>query len=365
MLSDKEKKIGIWLLIGGAIILMVFVVINVLNMRATRGLRGNGVATGGTTSVVNMTNTPAVFYDGGIGEDRLSDPLSAAAVQGYYRQLAYEDSGDAAVAEALEEYGTELELLETMDDEIDWSDIQSRMTSSYWSSWTKYRLGEILPSDDKSLTSVFVPTDGYVDTSWISRVVPNANTDLYDKVNILLDGGKCSGNSLDVLQSYILETYKEGTYCILRLNSEDITCVAGSNIWAAALLDDFSDEELKDYLDNGLTLEDLTANDRLSLVAMYSGEDADGEVLEYYDTAYDACGIHYDTPWTGLFNATEELMVIHNVNGTICVECYAVGDVVDYLPTDEEPEVLVDEEGNEYVEESTESVPLFTGYYCW
>ena len=363
MLTEKEKKVGIIMLIISVVLLMTFIIVTVHKARANVGIRGTGVAAGETATLVAVRTSLMPKWDGDLSDYKLNSSMSQAVTDGVQRRLLLEVQGEMAIEQAVEEAQAQAEFEEYKATPIDYDSLRSRMTAG---NVHGNPVPEDVPSDDKSLMSLFGPITDCVTVSDLTMAGYNVAATSLGYCYGITDGATVSGNSIDTLYyNVIVPGYAEGTYFAFKMTPDGRETLGGNEKLMLALPNNYA--ELVDYINSDMTVDELIETGAISLYEEVGDEES--ATVIYYDNLYSAADIEYDTFYSNFLSSTEQLFVVHIVNGEACLERYAVASVWG--------EEFVSDSDYDYDEEELEegemptpqgnmmSVPLFTGYYAW
>ena len=361
MLTEKDKKAGIIMLICGAVFIIGIIIFRVVDGRNAGGVRGSGLS-GDKDDAVTMEirQITPTFYNSSFSDEKQQIALSQASAYDVYANLVYESEGETAISS----YLAEVEALEEQKalryDTVDYSEMINAMTSSVVGSGIP--VGDSMLSDDKSVTSTFEKLYDVVPQAALMLADNSKNYGGLGNAYAYQQGSlSVSANSIDALYTnVIVPSYTEGTYSAFRVTQDGVYCIGGDDVFALFMYMDSG--VVLDYINRGETLQGLLDSGVLSLDILVG----EGEFAETYDSIYSLCGISYDEYYMNTLNATEMLVVIHIVNNKVYTEKYAVGNVwgitTDY---DTVAETVVTEDGGELPVYEEKEVPVFTGYYCW
>ena len=375
MLTDKEKKTGIIMLVIGGVVVIALIISRIYTDRSNQGIRGSGVSNGESTSVTASVGvmTP-IFYDTALGEDRGESSLGQAAALKVVEDIIRETETAIVAGEEIEKEESFESVQESSTAAVDYASLGGYMKSLVNAGRYKTLSGTGLETDDKSLTGGFVPlTDIARDGDLVMCSILYDQSNL-TKVRVLTAGARAEGNDLTTLYNEVIaKNYKEGTYCAYLIDKDSMTCLGGDEL-LCLLLADSTTEDVAQYRADGETLDSLVTGGKVSLA--YGGSDGDSS---QYSSVYEMCGLGFVPYFVETMGGTQQLSVLHLINDKIYVENYGVGNLR-YVSTGERvggvsdedsgavtPEVS-DEEvtgvGDEVAEDS-ELVAVFTGYYCW
>ena len=362
MLTEKEKKVGIIMLIISVVLLMTFIIVTVHKARTNVGIRGTGVAAGEAATLVAVRTSLMPKWDGDLSDYKLNSSMSQAVTDGVQKRLLMEVQGEMAIEQAVEQAQEQAEFEEYKDTPIDYDSLRSRMTAG---NVHGNPVPEDVPSDNKSLMSLFGPSTDCITVSDLTMLGYNVPASYLNNVYALSDGATVSGNSIDALYyNVIVPGYAEGTYFAFKMTPEGREILGGNEKLMLALPENY--EELTGYINSDTTLDELVES---GTVAFYENSGTEGEEPFSYSNVYEAAHVYYETTFSEFLSSTEQLFVVHIVNGEACLEKYAVANVWG--------EEFVSDSEYDYDEEELEdgemptpegemvSVPLFTGYYAW
>lgn len=366
MLTEKDKKAGIIMLICGAVFIIGLIIFRVVDGRNAGGVRGSGLS-GDKDDAVTMEIrqiTPA-FYNGSFSDEKQQVALSQAGAYGVYEDLIHESEGNLAVSSYLAEVEAFEEQNAQRYDAVDYSEMINKMSSSVVG-YTVLVDGEV-PSDDKSVTSTFMELFDVVSRADLMLADNSRDySGLYSVFAYQKGSLSVSSNSVDNLYTnVIVPSYADGTYGAFKVTQDDAYCIGGNELFALySYMGDriYNSDDISTYTDNGETLQGLVDSGEVSLSYLLSDEYTEASSI------YNLCGISYENNsyYLDTLNADEMLVIIHIVNNRVCVEKYAVGNVwgiaADY---DAVAETIVTEDGGEMPVYEEKEVPVFTGYYCW
>lgn len=366
MLTERDKKAGIIMLICGAVFIIGLIVFRVISGRSGEGVRGTGVsAEKDALSTTEVRSIIPTFYDGTFGSGSQQVALSQVGAYDVYEDLIHESEGNLAVSSYLDEVEAFEEQNAQRYDTVDYSEMINKMSSSVVG-YTVLVDGEV-PSDDKSVTSTFVELFDVVSRADLMLADNSRDySGLYSVFAYQKGSLSVSSNSVDSLYTnVIVPSYADGTYGAFKVTQDNVYCIGGNELFALySYMGDhiYNSDDISTYTDNGETLQGLVDSGEVSLSYLLSDEYTEASSI------YNLCGISYENNsyYLDTLNATEMLVIIHIVNNRVCVEKYAVGNVwgitADY---DAVAETIVTEDGGELPVYEEKEVPVFTGYYCW
>lgn len=364
MLTEKEKKVGIIMLIISVVLLMTFIIVTVHKARTNVGIRGTGVAAGEAATLVAVRTSLMPKWDGDLSDYKLNSSMSQAVTDGVQRRLLLEVQGEMAIEQAVEQAQEQAEFEEYKATPIDYDGLRSRMTAG---NIHGNPVPEDVPSDDKSLMSLFGPITDCVTVSDLTMAGYNVSATSLGYCYGLADGATVSGNSIDTLYyNAIVPSYAEGTYFAFKMTPDGRETLGGNEKLMLALPNNYA--ELVDYINSDMTVDELIETGAISLYEEVGDAESDSEAFVYFDNIYEAANAEYDTFYSNFLSSTEQLFVVHIVNGEACLEKYAVANVwgeeyeedPDYTPDESLGEDDIPTPGGIAV-----SIPLFTGYYAW
>ena len=362
MLTEKEKKIGIRMLIIGAVVLVGLIVFRIYENKANQGVRGSGVSDGTERATLLPVgiDTPDFYASalGNNGDCSLAQPAAYGVVSDLVRETNAAISAEEMIARQ-----EEIDARDEMEKEpADLTEIASRSTSDTFASQSRY-VGDVdIPKDDKSFTSNFVDLMDVVNGGELASWGVHYEYSNLDRTRGLLEGSRADNNSISRLYSEVIApTYAEGSYCAFSVSSNGVTYLGGNESVCLLLDETKSVEDVASYVNAGDSFDSLLEKGVISLEYRLDDE---GEPF-VYDSAYDIFGISYDTYYVETLGATEQLTVVHVVGDTVFVEHYAVGGVTrtEYVSNPDKDEVGEDGTIVPGMDEIVENA--FTGYYCW
>ena len=403
MMTEREKKIGIVMLVIAVIVLLVIIVVRVDTAKKTGGIHGSGVSDGERSDVVRAAQEfSGPFYAQNTDGATRYCSLSQASMLDVYMAGAMEAEGALAIAERIEEDHAQEQIEQQAVEPANLHELAGQMSDEVFSSYRVMleNAGDF-DSDSVSFTSLFVkPWDvlSYGTLYSAGYEVPE------DKVRILGYGCTESNNSIERLYNDVIRSsYKPGTYFALRMTEGTIDVLGGDTALVALFDNEITTKQVSDWVAAGLSADDLLASGDLNLIC--PPEDESSEATEY-ENIYEKYGLTYDWYFVDMLDATEEMLVVHVLGNRVCVERYAVGNAYgqvfdemsaydenmdeDYtdagesiieevveqsgfvVADSETAEVLdaADESVDDVVEQSEPVIsgdmePVFTGYYCW
>lgn len=368
MITDKEKKIGIIMLIASAVVVIVLIVVKAISARNV-GIHGSGVSDGKTReNVVAVRLLSPVFYDASLGEDRRDCSLSKPAMLGVYADMIHEAEGTLAMQEAVQQQEAAQAMKETRMESVNFTDLYSRMTSAAYATQKVVVQGNILPMDTKTLTSLGVSLDFVVSQSDLALVNIFYNGTYLDKVRAIPEGSLVGDNSIDRLYSEcIVPNYANGTYVAYRVTEDSVELLGGDEL-LCLLIAGVSPSKVAEYQENGETLDSVVEKGEVSLEYAVGGGEEGGSYSASI-SIYELCGVNYNKYYVETLGAKEKLVVVHLVGGLAVVENYAVGNLytTDYVTEESEEDIEDGGTSDEMVAPNVveKTVPVFTGYYCW
>jgi hypothetical protein len=366
MLTEKEKKIGIIMLIIGAIVLIAIIMVRVYTNRNNQGIRGSGISDGEErAALTNVKIMTPMFYDNALGENRGESALSQPAALGVIADLIRETDASAAIAEQQarqEDLDAQQERKETP---IDYSDTSAFMSDMPYALYSRAVEGDELAFDTKSMTGSAVSLPSVVSEASLALCGIFYDYSTLDGVRAFEAGALSEGNSVQRLYSDALSAnYAEGTYCAYIATKDSMQYIGGNEL-LVLLLGGVSAEDVANYTAEGETLDDLVKTGKVSLETEV-GDPAEGGGVNSFSSVYDMCNIGYDACYVEPLGASEQLIVVHLVNNRVYVENYAVGNLIGVTTEDDPESGGYDPESGEYIPGVKEvEMPVFTGYYCW
>lgn len=360
MLTDKEKKIGIIMLIVSAV-LVVALIVGKIVFAKNGGIHGSGVSNGDESKkVVPVTLISTMFYDTTLGESRYDCSLSTPATLDVYADMVHDAEGAMAVAQEQnrqEEINAQQERKEAS---VDYSTPNAYTGALAFAMHSADVEGEGLTFDTKSVTGKFVPLTDVVSKASLALCNIFYDSSNLKEVRALEDGALAEGNSIQRFYSdIIVPNYTEGTYCAYLATEDSLTHLGGNEL-LILLLNYVPAEDVAKYIEDGETLDSLVESGKISL------ETAVSEGVGQFDNVYDMCNIGYAYSCMNPFGATEQLIVVHLVNGRVYKENYAVANLIGTSAEVDEESSNIDPESGEVIPNIKEvEVPMFTGYYCW
>lgn len=360
MLTDKEKKIGIIMLICSAVAVILLIVIKIFTAKGS-GIHGSGVSDGGeNVKVVPVSAFSTIFYETDLGESRYGCSLSQPAMLGVYADMIHEvDSAVAVTQEQTRQQDLEAQQ-ERMETPIDHSNPSGLLADMAYAINYADVEGDALAFDTKSMTGSAAPLSNVVSEASLALCGIYLDYSNMNRVRAFKDGALADGNSVRKLYSEVLSAnYAEGTYCAYIATADSFEHIGGNEL-LILLLGGVSADDVAKYIADGETLDGLVDSGKVSLETAVAGG------VSYFHNAYELCNIGYDAGYVETFGASEQLIVVHLVSGQVYVENYAVGNLVG-VSTEEDPEAGgFDPDSGEYFPGVKEvEIPVFKGYYCW